>query len=374
MNKTIGFLILSFVILSCSDSSQTNKSKSETIRADNEATTGYQGHDLFIQKYLEEIKSIPIDELSAKTTDLMAVIPGNVYEMGGDNEQALPDEFPKHEVKIDSFLMDVTEVTNKDFIAFTEATGYKTIAERELDPKELLAQLPPGTTLPPDFDRSPISLVFTSLKRNIPAHPGNWWKPTRNANWTQPEGDGSSIEGKENHPAVHIAWIDAMAYCKWRGKRLPTEAEWEYAARGSKNKEIYDWGNDPITKDRANYWQGEFPYENKVTDNFKKLAPVKSFPANGYSLYDISGNVWEWCSDWYQYDLYKNRATSLVDNPTGPIKSFDPLEPSVPKKVLRGGSFLCNDSYCSGYRVAARMKSSPDTGLEHTGCRCARSL
>ncbi len=373
MYRLIFILFTVLIIFSCSDPSPRDKSTSTKAQTQAE-TTSYEGHDLFIQKYLEEIKSIPVAEDSSSATDMMVMIPGNVFEMGGDNEQALPDEYPKHKVKIDSFYMDIAEVTNKEYKDFTQATGYKTIAERDIDPQELLAQLPPGTTLPPDFDTSPISLVFSALEKSIPAHPGNWWRPTRNANWQQPEGDGSSIEGKDNYPAVHIAWIDAMAYCKWKGKRLPTEAEWEYAARGSKEKEVYHWGNEPISDKRANYWQGEFPYENTVTDKFNKLAPVKSFPPNGFSLYDISGNVWEWCSDWYQYDLYKTRSNDLVENPTGPRKSFDPLEPSVPKKVMRGGSFLCNDSYCSGYRVAARMKSSPDTGLEHTGCRCARSL
>jgi formylglycine-generating enzyme required for sulfatase activity len=372
MYKIIITLFIAFVLISCNESGKKTLPSNHTSIP--KSTSGYTGHDLFIEKYLVEIKSIPVDEASASSTNKMVVIPGSIFEMGGDNEQALPDEYPKHEVKVDSFMMDITEVTNKDFREFTSATGYKTIAERDINPEEILAQLPPGTTLPPDFDPSPISLVFTALERSMPAHPSNWWKPTRNANWRQPEGDKSTIDGKDDYPAVHIAWIDAMAYCKWRGKRLPTEAEWEYAARGSKDKEIYHWGNDPISEDRANYWQGEFPYENHGNDKFKKLAPVKSFPANGYSLYDISGNVWEWCSDWYQYDLYKNRSGKLIDNPTGPEISFDPLEPSVPKKVLRGGSFLCNDSYCSGYRVAARMKSSPDTGLEHTGCRCARSL
>ena len=305
----------------------------------------------------------------------MLVIPGNTFDMGGDNAQALPDELPKHLVRVDSFLMDETEVTNKDFKAFTAATGYKTIAERELDPQELLAQLPPGSTLPPNFDPSPMSLVFNALEKGMRAHPGNWWRPTVNANWRQPEGNGSTITNKDNYPAVHLAWFDAMAYCRWRGKRLPTEAEWEYAARGNTRKTLYHWGDAPISPDKANYWQGEFPYENTGTDGHNKLAPVKSFPANDYAVYDLAGNVWEWCSDWYQYNLYEQRAIhTLIENPTGPDESFDPLEPTVPKKVLRGGSFLCNDSYCSGYRPAARMKSSPDTGLEHTGCRCVRSL
>jgi len=369
-NKSLCTLFVLYFLFSCQGPSLSTDEKPNPSQ-----DQSYIGHDRFIQKYLEELESIPIDGEGLTDTDHMSIIPGNSFEMGGDNEQALPDELPKHLVRVDSFLMDKTEVTNKDFKEFTEATGYKTIAERELNPEELLAQLPPGTTLPPDFDPSPMSLVFKTLQKGMRAHPGNWWQPTTHANWRQPEGEGSAITDKDNYPAVHIAWFDAMAYCRWKGKRLPTEAEWEYAARGNSGKTVYHWGNDPISPDKANYWQGEFPYENKVMDGHKKLAPVKSFPPNNYDVYDLSGNVWEWCSDWYQYHLYEQRASkTLIVNPSGPDESFDPLEPSVPKKVLRGGSFLCNDSYCSGYRVAARMKSSPDTGLEHTGCRCVKSL
>ena len=364
INKGLSTLFILSLLCSCQTPSSTNDNDQQ-----------YTGHDRFIQKYLDELSQIPIHKVSSKSTDFMLVIPGNTFDMGGDNAQALPDELPKHLVRVDSFLMDETEVTNKDFKAFTAATGYKTIAERELDPQELLAQLPPGSTLPPNFDPSPMSLVFNALEKGMRAHPGNWWRPTVNANWRQPEGNGSTITNKDNYPAVHLAWFDAMAYCRWRGKRLPTEAEWEYAARGNTRKTVYHWGDAPISPDKANYWQGEFPYENTGTDGHNKLAPVKSFPANDYAVYDLAGNVWEWCSDWYQYNLYEQRAIhTLIENPTGPDESFDPLEPTVPKKVLRGGSFLCNDSYCSGYRPAARMKSSPDTGLEHTGCRCVRSL
>lgn len=361
------FFSLILVLAGCQSESKSNFSNQQS-------SNSHKGHDQAIQKYLIELEKIPVDEASASNYDYMSMIPANTFLMGGDNEQSLPDELPKQEIFIDSFWMDRTEVTNKDFEEFTSATGYKTIAERNLDPKELLSQLPPGTTLPDDFDTSPISLVFQKVLQGQVANPNTWWKPVRNANWRQPEGNGSSVEDKQHYPAVHIAWFDAMAYCKWRGKRLPTEAEWELAARGKRKQQSFFWGSQAITPDRANYWQGEFPYTNENKDGHEKLAPVMSYMPNAYALYDVAGNVWEWCSDWYKYDYYTERATTdVIHNPQGPLTSFDPLEPSVIKKVMRGGSFLCNDSYCSGYRVAARMKSSPDTGLEHTGCRCVRS-
>lgn len=369
MRYAFSVIVISLLI-GCQQDKTRPHSTSQT-----KASSTLTGHDQLIEKYLNEINSVAVDSTSARDYDYMTLIPGATFAMGGDNEQALPDELPKHEVSVDSFWMDRTEVTNKDFLAFTEATGYLTIAERELDPEELLSQLPPGSTLPDDFDRSPLSLVFSKVLKGQMANPSTWWKPVRNANWRQPQGPASSIEGKDYYPAVHIAWYDAMAYCKWRGKRLPTEAEWEFAARGRRNKQIHHWGNDNISPDRGNYWQGEFPYTNQTKDGHEGPAPVMSFMPNTYSLYDTAGNVWEWCQDWYKYDHYQERASEdLINNPKGPITSFDPLEPSVPKKVMRGGSFLCNESYCSGYRVAARMKSSPDTGLEHTGCRCARSI
>ena len=334
-----------------------------------------KGHNAVIKKYLDEIELIPIDSTEMSRTDYMSLIKGGTYDMGAEGEAAVQDEFPKHKVTVDSFWIDITEVTNEDFTAFTSATGYLTTAERELDVNEILAQLPPGYELPPDFDTSPMSLVFEAVKKGKPASPNTWWKPVADASWRHPQGPESSASDKPNHPAVHLSWFDAMAYCRWKGKRLPTESEWEYAARGRLTNQIYPWGNDPISPQRANYWQGEFPYENLNKDGHISTAPVRSYEANAHGLYDMAGNVWEWCSDWYKNDHYREKvATQDLNNPTGPDISFDPDEPTIPKKVIRGGSFLCNDSYCSGYRVSARMKSSPDTGLEHTGCRCARSV
>jgi len=304
----------------------------------------------------------------------MVHIPGGTFMMGGDNDQARKDEFPKHKVEVSGFWMDIQEVTNAQFKAFVDATGYLTVAEKKPDWEEMKKQLPAGTPKPDESVLVPASLVF-----NPPSHPVNlqagpvWWAWVQAANWHQPNGPGSNIDGKENYPVVHIAWDDAMAYCKWAGKRLPTEAEWEYAARGGLSNEIYPWGNQNVDEGtvKANSWQGQFPNQNTGRDGFYDSSPVKSFQPNAFGLYDMAGNVWEWCSDWYHADYYKSVKNGEL-NPQGPESSYDPQDPTVPKKVTRGGSFLCNDAYCSGYRVAARMKTSADTGLSHTGFRCVK--
>lgn len=306
----------------------------------------------------------------------MVYIPAGTFMMGGDNSQADKDEYPKHKVSVDGFYMDEHEVTNAQFQKFVDATGYVTTAEQKPIWEELKKQLPPGTPKPDDSQLVAASLVFTP-----PNHPvdlnnySQWWSWVPGADWKHPEGPKSDIKGKENYPAVHISWDDASAYCKWAGKRLPTEAEWEYAARGGKKNEIYPWGNENVAlgKPKANSWDGPFPNANSGRDGFKDLAPVKQFPANGYKLYDMAGNVWEWCSDWYRNDYYEtSNKPEGIKNPQGPKDSYDPDEPYTPKKVARGGSYMCNDSYCSGYRVARRMKSSGDSGLSNMGFRCVR--
>jgi formylglycine-generating enzyme required for sulfatase activity len=219
--------------------------------------------------------------------------------------------------------------------------------------------------------------VFRQTDREVDLHDYNqWWSWVAGANWRHPQGPGSSIKGKENFPVVQVSWYDAMAYCKWAGKRLPTEAEWEFAARGGLVNNIYPWGNEHVNagKPKANSWEGEFPYLNEMKDRYMTAAPVKSFAANGYQLYDMAGNVWEWCCDWYDAAYYVSSGKTAAVDPLGPDKSNDPEDIYTPKKSLRGGSFLCNDSYCSGYRVARRMKSSPDTGLEHIGFRCVKEV
>jgi formylglycine-generating enzyme len=305
----------------------------------------------------------------------MVFIKGGTFMMGGDNAQASADEYPKHKVQLNSFWMDATEVTNAEFAKFVKATHYITTAETKPDWEEMKKTLPPGTFRPPDSLLVAASLVFHQTSGAVDLNDySQWWSWVKGADWKHPEGPGSSIEGKENYPVVQVSWYDARAYCKWAGKRLPTEAEWEFAARGGLENNIYPWGNEPINegKPKANSWGGKFPYYNDDRDGFVKLAPIKSFMPNRYGLYDMAGNVWEWCSDWYDGAYYKSFANAVAINPKGPAKSNDPMEPYTPKRSLRGGSFLCNDSYCSGYRVARRMKSSPDTGLEHTGFRCVK--
>ena len=309
--------------------------------------------------------------------DGMVLIPSGNFKMGSNDNQSRKDEFPIHEVSIDSFWMDQTEVTNKEFSLFIKATGYVTTAEIRLNWSELKKDLPPGTPKPDDSLLKAGSLVFMPTKGPVnPDDYGVWWNWKSNTNWRSPKGPQSTINGKESHPVVHISWYDAQAYAQWSGKRLPTEAEWEWAARGGEEQALYPWGDELLNNGevKTNSWEGAFPYENQMRDQFFYTAPVASFEANKYGLYDMSGNVWEWCSDWYDYSYYESLSNTLTKNPKGPKKAYDPYLPYTKQKVMRGGSFLCNDSYCAGYRVASRMKSSPDTGLQHTGFRLVKSI
>lgn len=303
----------------------------------------------------------------------MVYVPGGILSMGGDNDQALPDEIPKHKVKISPFFMDETEVTNAIFKKFVEETGYITVAERKMALENLDGHLQSQKIISDNGILEPGSLVFEpSNGLQYLNDPSVWWKWVKGASWKHPEGPESDILEKMDHPVVHVAWEDAMAFSRWAGKRLPSEAEWEWAARGGLKNKIYPWGNQPVNEGfpRANFYQGRFPFHDIVLDGFAGTAPVKSFPPNGYGLFDMAGNVWEWCLDWYDHSYYHYRNTSKE----GPLRSYDLIFPGLPQKVVRGGSFLCAENYCSGYRNAKRMKVSPDTGLNHTGFRCVKDI
>jgi formylglycine-generating enzyme required for sulfatase activity len=294
----------------------------------------------------------------------MVWVPGGEFWMG-EEDDSMPDAKPVHRVRLDGFWMDRTEVTNEQFARFVRATGYVTVAERKPDAK--------------DFpDASPDQLVPGSICFTPPSEPVGlsnhlaWWRYVPGASWRHPEGPDSSIEGREQHPVVQVCYEDADAYCKWSGKRLPTEAEWEYAARGGLDRKRYVWGNklNPGGKWVVNNWQGRFPGENTQADGFARTAPVGSYPPNGYGLVDMAGNVWEWCTDWYQPEY---PALDLTSNPRGPDSSFDPQEPNTPKRVQRGGSFLCSDLYCTRYLPGARGKGDPSSAASHVGFRCVLS-
>ena len=304
----------------------------------------------------------------------MVWVPPGEFLMGSDLPCAGPDERPVHRVRVGGFWMDATPVTVAQFQEFVNATGYVTIAEKAPDLEEIMSQVPAGTPPPPKEVLVPGSMVFVPPQEKIPAlHHVFWWKWTPGASWRHPEGPNSTTKGKESHPATHIAWYDAQAYAQWAGKRLPTEAEWEYAARGGHAQQLFPWGNSDVNDNdpQANIWIGEFPYNSKKTIG---TTPVKSYPANNYRLYDMSGNVWEWTADWYHPDYYRQQTLiGVVENPQGAAHSFDPMEPTADKRIQRGGSFLCHRTYCTGYRVSARAKTTPDTGLSHSGFRCVSS-
>ncbi len=316
----------------------------------------------------------------------MVSIPGGEFTMGSNDSYAFANERPAHRVSVAPFALDIYPVTNAKFSKFIEETGYITVAERSLDWEKMRMQASPDAVKPSPELLQPGSLVFHPTKGPVDLrNMGKWWYWTHGASWRSPEGPGSSIEGRQDHPVVQIAWEDAAAYAAWAGQRLPTEAEWEFAARGGLDRSRYAWGEEesPDGQVMVNRWTGDFPYENDRLDGFSGTSPVGSFPANGYGLYDMGGNVWNWCSDLYQGDTFMARAsdTQVCYDPQGPdpsekarIVRGDPspaLNSGAVRRVIKGGSFLCHPTYCESYRPAARRGADPDTGSSHVGFRCA---
>jgi formylglycine-generating enzyme required for sulfatase activity len=299
--------------------------------------------------------------------DDMGLVPAGTFWMGSEEEDAKPDEKPVHYVSVNAFWMDRQEVTNEEFARFVKATGHVTDNERRLESTE------PIHTDPEKVE--PGGMVFRPPDGEVTVCPGcdcTWWKFQPGADWRHPDGPGSSIDGKDKHPVVQVSWNDAVAYARWIKKRLPSEAEWEYAARGGLDRKRYAWGDEqtPGGTWQANIWQGRFPKENTAEDGYAGTAPVGSYAANGFGLHDMAGNVWEWVADWYDPAYYERSPQS---NPRGPHPDdIDPQDVAVLEKVIRGGSYLCSDLYCKGYRPSARMHSGHFTGLVHTGFRCVR--
>jgi formylglycine-generating enzyme required for sulfatase activity len=296
----------------------------------------------------------------------MVWVPGGEFWMGSE-DPAFEDARPVHRVHVDGFWMGKTEVTNEQFGRFVKATGYRTVAERA-PTREEYPDAPPENLVAG-------SVVFTPPQGPVPLDSHySWWSYVEGADWRHPTGPGSDVKGKEKHPVVHVAYGDAVAYCTWAEQRLPTEAEFERAARGGLDRKRFAWGEQfrPGGKWMANTFQGNFPDRNTAQDGFRATAAVGSFPANGYGLVDMAGNVWEWCSDWYRPDYYAALAGKggVTRNPQGPPDSLDPSEPGTPKRVHKGGSYLCSDQYCARYEPGGRGKGEPDTGTSHLGFRC----
>jgi formylglycine-generating enzyme len=299
----------------------------------------------------------------------MVWVPGGTLLMGSDRHY--PEEAPAHRVSVDGFWIDRTPVTNREFRRFVDETGYTTSAEIAPDPAQYPGALPEAL--------QPASVVFVRTTGPVDLrNQFNWWRFIPGADWRDPQGPGSSIEGLDDHPVVHVAFSDVEAYVRWAGKSLPTEAEWEHAARGGLEGAEYAWGGEfaPGGRHMANTWQGEFPWQNLLEDGFERTSPVDAFPANGYGIADMIGNVWEWTTDWYRSRHPDETAPAccVPKNPRGgrEEESFDPAEPRVriPRRVMKGGSHLCAPNYCRRYRPAARIAQPVDTSTSHLGFRC----
>lgn len=313
----------------------------------------------------------------ASTPSGMILISGGQFQMGTNDEESYAPERPAHPMQVKSFHIDMTEVTNSEYEKFVKATGYKTVAERKPEWEELKKQLPAGTPKPDDSLLIPGSLVFVPPKTAVNTDDASqWWVWTAGANWRNPEGPQSNITNRMNHPVVQVAYEDAVKFCRWAKKRLPTEAEWEYAARGGKQGTRYTWGNDlyPNGKFMANTYQGGFPHADSKKDGFNQLAPVGQFPKNGYGLHDMIGNAWEWVGDWYNDKLYIERIMKKTAGRKTPPKCHDSTDAHAQKRVIKGGSFLCSEEYCTNYRPSARRGTAFDTGMSHISFRCVKDI
>ncbi|APY07524.1 sulfatase [Winogradskyella sp. J14-2] len=339
---------------------------------------------IFTALFLSSCKDQKINKETSLPSTLetpkgMVWVPKKTFIMGAKkgDRYAMDREKPGHTVTVDGFFIDITEVTNAQFRTFVEETGYITIAEKPIDWEALKKDLPPGTTKPADSLLQPGSLVFNKNVNTIVDmnNYSQWWTWKIGANWKHPYGPDSSIEGKDNFPVVHVAYQDALEYCKWANRRLPTEAEWEAAAQGTHKDAIYTWGNDgsKLTA-KANTWQGIFPVDNNSEDGFEYISQVKSYAPNALGIYDMIGNVWEMTADKYNVNYYKTlNPDNILINPQGAHTYYNPQSPFTEDQIMKGGSFLCHSSYCASYRISARMATSKDTGSDHLGFRTVAS-
>ncbi len=363
----IQLILLGISIVAITTSCQEYKSEKN-----NKIESLAKGESAINQEPLDLLKEPPAD---IATPEGMVWIPGGKFIQGAveSDDMAMHSEKPAHPVAVDGFFMDENEVTNAEYKNFVDETGYVTVAEREIDWEEMKKQLPPNTPKPHDSILQPGSLIFKKTKESVPNlyDYSQWWEWKIGANWKHPYGPDSTIKEKENFPVVHISLEDALAYCEWAGRRLPTEAEWEYAARGGQSNARFSWGNgETKLAAMANTWEGKFPTTNTKEDGFESRAPVKSYPPNPYGLYDMAGNVWEWTQDWYNVNFYQDALKrGMVKNPEGAQTAYNPNNPQIREKVIKGGSFLCNASYCASFRVSARMANSTDSAQEHLGFR-----